>query len=95
MVLDVKGKNLEKTARLRALNGDEVFRFSPFDWASSAHRYNPLTRIATAPSFARQFTEVSILADPFLDKGSKTIDTSSEADKPIFVAAFFAQRIAK
>ncbi|MCV3273569.1 type IV secretory system conjugative DNA transfer family protein [Roseobacter sinensis] len=87
VVLDVKGENFEKTARLRALNGDEVFRFSPFDWANSSHRYNPLARIAAAPSFAQQFTEVSILADLFLDKDNKTLDTFSEAGKSIFVAA--------
>ena len=85
--LDVKGENFEKTARLRALNGDEVFRFSPFDWANSTHRYNPLARVAAAPSFAQQFTEVSILADLFLDKDNKTLDTFSEAGKSIFVAA--------
>ena len=87
VVLDVKGENFEKTARLRALNGDEVFRFSPFDWANSTHRYNPLARIASAPSFAQQFTEISILADLFLDKDNKTLDTFSEAGKSIFVAA--------
>lgn len=87
VVLDVKGENFEKTARLRAMNGDEVFRFSPFDWANSTHRYNPLARIAAAPSFAQQFTEVSILADLFLDKDNKTLDTFSEAGKSIFVAA--------
>ena len=78
VVLDVKGENFAKTARLRALNGDEVFRFSPFDWANSTHRYNPLARIAAAPSFAQQFTEVSILEDLFLDKDNKTLDTFSE-----------------
>ncbi|MEO3416206.1 type IV secretory system conjugative DNA transfer family protein [Roseovarius sp. CAU 1744] len=87
VVLDVKGENFQKTARLRALKGDEVFRFSPFDWANSTHRYNPLARIAAAPSFAQQFTEVSILADLFLDKDNKTLDTFSEAGKSIFVAA--------
>ena len=87
VVLDVKGENFEKTARLRALNGDEVFRFSPFDWANATHRYNPLARIAAAPTFAQQFTEVSILADLFLDKDNKTLDTFSEAGKSIFVAA--------
>ncbi|MDP5218789.1 type IV secretory system conjugative DNA transfer family protein [Ruegeria sp. 2205SS24-7] len=87
VVLDVKGENFEKTARLRAMNGDEVFRFSPFDWANSTHCYNPLARIAVAPSFAQQFTEVSILADLFLDKDNKTLDTFSEAGKSIFVAA--------
>ena len=87
VVLDVKGENFDKTSRLRAANGDEVFRFSPFDWANSTHRYNPLARIARYPSFAQQFTEVSILADLFLDKDNKTLDTFSEAGKSIFVAA--------
>jgi type IV secretion system protein VirD4 len=87
VVLDVKGENFEKTARLRALNGDEVYRFSPFDWANATHRYNPLARIAKAPSFAQRFTDVSILADLFLDKDNKTLDTFSEAGKSIFVAA--------
>lgn len=87
VVLDVKGENFEKTARLRAMGGDEVFRFSPFDWANSTHCYNPLARIAAAPTFAQQFTEVSILADLFLDKDNKTLDTFSEAGKSIFVAA--------
>ena len=40
-----------------------------------------------APSFAQRFTEVSILADLFLDKDNKTLDTFSEAGKSIFVAA--------
>jgi len=87
VVLDVKGENFEKTSRLRALNGDEVYRFSPFDWANATHRYNPLSRIAKAPTFAQRFTEVSILADLFLDKDNKTLDTFSEAGKSIFVAA--------
>jgi len=87
VVLDVKGENFEKTARYRMGNGDEVYRFSPFDWANGTHRYNPLARIAKARTFAEQFTEVSILADLFLDKDNKQSDTFSEAGKTIFVAA--------
>jgi type IV secretion system protein VirD4 len=87
IVLDVKGENFEKTARYRMANGDEVYRFSPFDWANGTHRYNPLARIAKASSFAEQFTEVSILADLFLDKDNRQSDTFSEAGKTIFVAA--------
>ena len=87
VVLDVKGENFDKTSRLRVLNGDEVYRFSPFDWSNATHCYNPLARIAKAPSFAQRFTEVSILADLFLDKDNKTLDTFSEAGKSIFVAA--------
>jgi len=84
VVLDVKGENFEKTSRLRALNGDEVYRFSPFDWSNATHRYNPLFQISKAPTFAQRFTEVSILADLFLDKDNKTFDTFG---KSIFVAA--------
>lgn len=87
VVLDVKGENFEKTARYRMGNGDEVYRFSPFDWANGTHRYNPLARIVRARSFAEQFTEVSILADLFLDKDNRQSDTFSEAGKTIFVAA--------
>ena len=87
VVLDVKGENFEKTARYRMANGDEIYRFSPFDWANGTHRYNPLARIAKARSFAEQFTEVSILADLFLDKDNRQSDTFSEAGKTIFVAA--------
>ncbi len=87
VVLDVKGENFEKTSRFRALKGDEVYRFSPFDWSNATHRYNPLARISKAPTFAQRFTEVSILADLFLDKDNKTLDTFSEAGKSIFVAA--------
>lgn len=87
IVLDVKGENFEKTARYRMGNGDEVYRFSPFDWANGTHRYNPLSRIAKARSFAEQFTEVSILADLFLDKDNRQSNTFSEAGKTIFVAA--------
>jgi len=65
VVLDVKGENVEKVSCLRALNGDEVYRFSPFDWSNSPHRYNPLARISKVSSFARQFTEASILATLF------------------------------
>ena len=91
VVLDVKGENFDKTSRLRALNGDEVYRFSPFDWSNATHCYNPLIRIAKAPSFAQRFTEVSILADLFLDKDNKTLDTFSEAGKSIFVAGHFGR----
>jgi type IV secretion system protein VirD4 len=87
IVLDVKGENFEKTARYRMANGDEVYRFSPFDWANGTHRYNPLARITKANSFAEQFTEISILADLFLDKDNRQSDTFSEAGKTIFVAA--------
>ncbi len=87
VVLDVKGENFEKTARWRMKRGDAIWRFSPFDWSNATHRYNPLARIAELPSFAAQFTEVSILGDLFLDKDNRHNDTFAEAGKSIFVAA--------
>lgn len=87
IVLDVKGENFDLTSRYRVSNGDDVYRFSPFDWANSTHRYNPLHRIAKSKNFAQQFTEVSILADLFLDKDNRQADTFSEAGKTIFVGA--------
>lgn len=87
VVLDVKGENYAKTAHRRIALGDEVFRFAPFDWDKASHHYNPLLRIAKANSFERRYTEVSILADLFLDKANQQNDTFSEAGKTIFVAA--------
>ena len=87
IILDVKGENFEKTSRYRVHNGDEVYRFSPFDWTNGTHRYNPLARIAKAKTFAEQFTEVSILADLFLDKDNRQADTFTEMGKSIFVSA--------
>ena len=47
VVLDVKGENFEATARYRAAEGDDVYRFAPTDWNDRrSHRYNPLLRIA-------------------------------------------------
>ena len=46
VVLDVKGECFEASARHRAAQGDEVFRFAPTDWEDRrTHRYNPLLRI--------------------------------------------------
>lgn len=87
VVLDVKGENFETTSRYRMVKGDVVYRFSPFDWTNGTHRYNPLERIAKCRTFAEQFTEVSILADLFLDKDNQQSSTFSEAGKTIFVAA--------
>lgn len=87
VVLDVKGENFETTSRYRMHKGDVVYRFSPFDWTNGTHCYNPLERISRCQTFAEQFTEVSILADLFLDKDNQQSSTFSEAGKTIFVAA--------
>lgn len=87
ITLDVKGENFDRTAKARAEAGDEVYRFAPFDWENATHRYNPLDRIVRCNSFDQMFTELSILADLFLDKSNQGNDTFVEAGKSIFVAA--------
>ncbi len=87
VVLDVKGENFEVTARRRAAMGDRVFRFAPFDWGQGTHRYNPLARIAAMKDFRRQFTEVTILADLFLEQKNDQNSTFVQAGKSIFIAA--------
>ena len=87
VVLDVKGENFDVTARRRAAMGDRVFRFAPFDWGQGTHRYNPLARIAAMKEFRRQFTEVTILADLFLEQRNDQNSTFVQAGKSIFIAA--------
>src|SRR6056297_793403 len=63
VVLDVKGENFEATARHRAAQGDQVFRFAPTDWKDGrSHRYNPLLRIASLDNVDRQQMELQLLA---------------------------------
>ncbi|TWI28196.1 type IV secretory system conjugative DNA transfer family protein [Paracoccus sulfuroxidans] len=88
VVLDVKGEIFEATSRHRVSMGDEVFRFSPFDFAHSSHRYNPLERVARVMHPAERYTELAKIADYFLtvsEKGNAG-DFLSEG-RQLFVAA--------
>ncbi|MDT1064698.1 type IV secretory system conjugative DNA transfer family protein [Paracoccus sp. CPCC 101403] len=88
VVLDVKGEIFEATARHRLSLGDEVFRFAPFDFEHSSHRYNPLERVAKIAHPAERYTELAKIADYFLtvsDKGNAG-DFLSEG-RQLFVAA--------
>lgn len=88
VILDVKGEIFEATSRYRQSKGDEIFRFSPFDFEHSSHRYNPLERISRIENEAKQYTELSKLADYFLtvsDAGSAG-DFLKEG-RTLFVAA--------
>lgn len=88
VVLDVKGEIFEATSRHRVSMGDEVFRFSPFDFEHSSHRYNPLERVARIMHPAQRYTELAKLADYFLsvsDRGNAG-DFLSEG-RQLFVAA--------
>lgn len=88
VVLDVKGEIFEATARHRLSQGDEVFRFAPFDFEHSSHRYNPLERVAKIAHPAERYTELAKIADYFLtvsDKGNAG-DFLSEG-RQLFVAA--------
>lgn len=88
VVLDVKGEIFEATARHRVSLGDEVFRFAPFDFEHSSHRYNPLERVAKIEHPAERYTELAKIADYFLavsDRGNAG-DFLSEG-RQLFVAA--------
>lgn len=88
VILDVKGEIFEATSRYRQSKGDEIFRFSPFDFDHQSHRYNPLERIARIEKEAERYTELAKLADYFLtvsDKGSAG-DFLSEG-RTLFIAA--------
>lgn len=88
VVLDVKGEIFDATSRHRVSMGDEVFRFSPFDFEHSSHRYNPLERVARIMHPAQRYTELAKLADYFLsvsDRGNAG-DFLSEG-RQLFVAA--------
>lgn len=88
VVLDVKGEIFEATARHRKAEGDEVYRFSPFDFEHPTHRYNPLERVARIENLEQRYTELAKISDYFLtvsDKGSAG-DFLAEG-RELFVAA--------
>ena len=88
VVLDVKGEIFEATARHRKSEGDEVYRFSPFDFEHPTHRYNPLERVARIANLEQRYTELAKISDYFLtvsDKGTAG-DFLAEG-RELFVAA--------
>lgn len=88
VVLDVKGENFEATARHRAAQGDEVFRFAPTDWHDRrSHRYNPLLRIAELEDPDRQQMELQLLATLFLQADSDRVQGLLKGGIDLFVAA--------
>ena len=88
VVLDVKGENFEATARHRASQGDEVFRFAPTDWHDRrTHRYNPLLRIAEFEDPDRKQMELQLLASLFLQADSDRVQGLLKGGIDLFVAA--------
>lgn len=88
VVLDVKGENFEATARHRAGQGDEVFRFAPTDWHDRrTHRYNPLLRIAQLEDVEQQQMELQLLATLFLQSENDKVKGLLEGGIELFVAA--------
>ena len=87
VVLDVKGENFEATARHRASQGDEVFRFAPTDWHDRrTHRYNPLLRIAELEDPDRKQMELQLLASLFLQADSDRVQGLLKGGIDLFVA---------
>lgn len=88
VVLDVKGENFEATARHRASQGDEVFRFAPTDWNDRrSNRYNPLLRIAELKDPNQQQMELQLLATLFLQSDSDRTTGLLKGGIDLFVAA--------
>ena len=88
VVLDVKGEIFEATSRHRQSEGDEVYRFSPFDFEHPTHRYNPLERVSRIEHPEQRYTELAKISDYFLtvsDKGTAG-DFLTEG-RELFVAA--------
>lgn len=88
VTLDVKGECYEATARHRAAQGDEVFRFAPTDWENKrTHRYNPLLRIYDLEDPARQQMELQLLATLFLQNDNDRVQGLLKGGIDLFVAA--------
>ena len=88
VTLDVKGECYEATARHRASQGDEVFRFAPTDWEGKrTHRYNPLLRISSLEDPARQQMELQLLATLFLQNDNDRVQGLLKGGIDLFVAA--------
>lgn len=88
VTLDVKGECYEATARHRAAQGDEVFRFAPTDWENKrTHRYNPLLRIFELEDPARQQMELQLLATLFLQNDNDRVQGLLKGGIDLFVAA--------
>ena len=90
VVLDVKGENFEATARHRAAEGDDVYRFAPTDWNDRrSHRYNPLLRIAGLRDPNQQQMELQLLATLFLQTDNDRTSGLLKGGIDLFVAAGF------
>jgi len=88
VVLDVKGENFEATARHRAADGDDVYRFAPTDWNDRrSHRYNPLLRIAGLRDPNQQQMELQLLATLFLQTDNDRTSRLLKGGIDLFVAA--------
>ena len=88
VVLDVKGENFEATARHRAADGDDVYRFAPTDWNDRrSHRYNPLLRIAGLLDPNQQQMELQLLATLFLQTDNDRTSGLLKGGIDLFVAA--------
>ena len=84
----MKGEIFDATFRHRLVEGDAVYRFSPFDFERPNHRYNPPERVARIVNPEQHYTELAKISDYFLtvsDKGTAG-DFLAEG-RELFVAA--------
>lgn len=85
VVLDVKGELWDETARARAQQGDNVYRFAPLDFENPSHQYNPLARLSHIEDMEELWTALERLASLFLQSEKNT--DWLEGGKKLFVAA--------
>ena len=87
VVLDIKGENYEKTSRHRKNRiGDKVLRFDPLDAEGRTHRYNPLLEIAKLENPVSRFTELSRMAELFIQDNSPGSAGWIDGAKRLFIA---------
>ena len=68
VTLDIKGENYRLTAGFRALHGQQVFAFQPFDESGRTHRYNPLGLVRKAAHL--KVGDLQTIAASFYPTGS-------------------------
>ncbi|MEL6420575.1 MAG: type IV secretory system conjugative DNA transfer family protein [Pseudomonadota bacterium] len=87
IVLDIKGENYEKTSRHRKHQiGDKVLRFDPLDAEGQTHRFNPLDQISKLENPVARYTELSRMAELYMQDTSNGSSGWIDGAKRLFIA---------
>lgn len=82
VVLDIKGENFDITSGFRAMHGQKVYLFAPFDEAGVTHRYNPLEYISDDP--AQRLGDIDAIGTALYSGGNQNDKFWSENAKDLF-----------